>query len=295
MAQKSTGFTQENPEKGKWVLWFPVGYEVFIRGLEEMDKITIAIAEDQEYTRETLARIVESQEDFALVGTAQNGEEALHLLRQHNPQILLLDMLMPLVDGKEVMHQLRTNDTISPGTKVIVVTAADKRELAAEMFAMGAIYYIVKPFDDQTIIQSIRTALDQEILSYDTGRESTKTDTPKKPLEHRITELMLLLGVPAHLRGYQYLREAIFIVATLPDTRHQVAKVVYERIAGEHGVTASTVERAVRHAIETAWDRGDMDTMDQIFGYTVQASKGRPTNTEYIAAVADYLKLTERV
>lgn len=96
-------------------------------------------------------------------------------------------------------------------------------------------------------------------------------------------------------RGYQYLREAIFIVATLPDTRHQVAKVVYERIAGEHGVTASTVERAVRHAIETAWGRGDMDTLDQIFGYTVQASKGRPTNTEYIAAVADYLKLTERV
>ena len=94
------------------MLWFPVSYEVFIRGLEEMDKITIAIAEDQEYTRETLARIVESQEDFALVGTAQNGEEALHLLRQHNPQILLLDMLMPLVDGKEVMRQLRTNDTI---------------------------------------------------------------------------------------------------------------------------------------------------------------------------------------
>lgn len=258
-----------------------------------MDKITIAIAEDQEYTREMLARIVESQEDFALVGTAQNGEEALHLLRQHNPQILLLDMLMPLVDGKEVMHQLRTDITISPGTKVIVVTAADKRELAAEMFTMGVIYYVVKPFDEQTIIQSIRAALDQEILSYDTGRESTKTDTPKKPLEHRITELMLLLGVPAHLRGYQYLREAIFIVATLPDTRHQIAKVVYERIAGEHGVAASTVERAVRHAIETAWGRGDMDTMDQIFGYTVQASKGRPTNTEYIAAVADYLKLTE--
>ena len=143
------------------MLRFPVGYEVFIRGLEEMDKITSAIAEDQEYTRETLARIVESQEVF--VGGYGTKWKALHLLRQHNPQILLLDMLMPLVDGKEVMRQLRTDITISPGTKVIVVSAADKRELAAEMFTMGAIYYVVKPFDEQTIIQSIRTALDQEI------------------------------------------------------------------------------------------------------------------------------------
>lgn len=256
-----------------------------------MDKITIAIADDQEMTVEMLSNIVASQDDFVLAGTAGNGEEALDLVRRCKPQILLLDMIMPLVDGKEVMRQLQSDETISPDTKVIVVTAADRRALAEEMFALGALYYIIKPFDAETIIQSIRAALGQESIWESSENAGTKENTPGKPLEHRITELMLLLGVPAHLRGYQYLRDAIFMVATRPDTRHQMAKIVYGQIAKKHDVSNYTVERAIRHAIEIAWSRGDMDTMDRIFGYTVQASKGRPTNTEYIAAVADYLIL----
>ena len=256
-----------------------------------MDKITIAIADDQEMTVEMLSNIVASQDDFVLAGTAGNGEEALDLVRRCKPQILLLDMIMPLVDGKEVMRQLQSDETISPDTKVIVVTAADRRALAEEMFALGALYYIIKPFDSETIIQSIRAALGQESIWESSENAGTKENTPGKPLEHRITELMLLLGMSAHLRGYQYLRDAIFMVATRPDTRHQMAKIVYGQIAKKHDVSNYTVERAIRHAIQIAWSRGDMDTMDRIFGYTVQASKGRPTNTEYIAAVADYLIL----
>lgn len=256
-----------------------------------MDNITIAIADDQEITVGMLSNIVASQDDFCLVGTAGNGEEALELVRRCKPQILLLDMIMPLVDGKEVMRQLQSDATISPDTKVIVVTAADKQALAEEMFAMGALYYIIKPFDAETIIQSIRAALGQELIWEGSENAGANEGIQEKPLEHRITEVMLLLGVPAHLRGYQYLREAIFAVATRPDTRHQVARNVYGQIATKHDVSVNTVERAIRHAIEIAWSRGDMDTMDEIFGYTVQASKGRPTNTEYIAAVADYLIL----
>ena len=179
-----------------------------------------------------LSNIVASQDDFVLAGTAGNGEEALDLVRRCKPQILLLDMIMPLVDGKEVMRQLQSDETISPDTKVIVVTAADRRALAEEMFALGALYYIIKPFDSETIIQSIRAALGQDIDLGEFGKcRRERKRTGRASLEHRITELMLLLGVPAHLRGYQYLREAIFMVATRPDTRHQMAKIVYGQIA----------------------------------------------------------------
>ena len=291
LTQKTTGFAHADWRETRKNDKVSVGYEVDIRRLGVMDKITIAIADDQEMTVEMLSNIVASQDDFVLAGTAGNGEEALDLVRRCKPQILLLDMIMPLVDGKEVMRQLQSDETISPDTKVIVVTAADRRALAEEMFALGALYYIIKPFDSETIIQSIRAALGRELILESSENAGTKENTPGKPLEHRITELMLLLGVPAHLRGYQYLREAVFMVATRPDTRHQMAKIVYGQIAKKHDVSNYTVERAIRHAIEIAWSRGDMDTMDRIFGYTVQASKGRPTNTEYIAAVADYLIL----
>ena len=152
-----------------------------------MDKITIAIADDQEMTVEMLSNIVASQDDFVLAGTAGNGEEALDLVRRCKPQILLLDMIMPLVDGKEVMRQLQSDETISPDTKVIVVTAADRRALAEEMFALGALYYIIKPFDSETIIQSIRAALGRELILESSENAGTKENTPGKPLEHRIT------------------------------------------------------------------------------------------------------------
>lgn len=256
-----------------------------------MDTITVAIADDQEIVRKMLSNIVTSQADLSLVGTAKDGEEALELLRREKPQVLLLDMIMPLVDGKEVVRRLNADPSISPETKVIVVTAADNKKLADEMFAMGVLFYMIKPFDAETVIQSIRTAQGQRATYETTENAEYSRDFQEKSMEHRITELMLLLGVPAHLRGYQYLREAICLVATRPDTRHHVAKIVYGEIAKNHEVSDYTVERAIGHAIKIAWGRGDLDTMNDVFGYTVQASKDKPTNTEFIAAVADYLTL----
>ena len=152
MAQKSTGFTQEIPEKGKWVLWFPVGYEVFIRGLEEMDKITIAIAEDQEYTRETLARIVESQEDFALVGTAQNGEEAIIQASTHDPDVVFLDLGLPDMDGVEIIKKIREWSNMP----IIVISARSEDEDKIEALDAGADDYLTKPFSVEELLARLR-------------------------------------------------------------------------------------------------------------------------------------------
>ena len=258
-----------------------------------MERITVGIADDQEITLEMLVNIVTSQDKLRLVGTASDGYEALDLLRDKKPQVLLLDLIMPQLDGYEVLRRMHSDDLIAPDTKVIVITAAFNEDMVEDVFALGASYFIRKPFDAESIIQSICSAASAKPM-FPLEEQLLNEDKAHLPLEHRITELMLLLGVPAHLRGYQYLRDAIAMAVRQPDTLGSKARTIYEAIADKNQTTVSSVERSIRHAIEIAWTRGDLDTIDEVFGYTIRASRGRPTNSEFIAIVADRIMLESK-
>ena len=265
------------------------------------EKISVLIADDNPDFSQTLAQYLESQEDMEVIGMAKDGTEAIDMIANTIPDVVLLDVIMPHLDGIGVLERINIIKTLKRPV-CIMLSAVGQDKITQRAISLGAEYYVVKPFDIELLIKRIR-----ELKNYKPVQNSNNfiarepkmkyVDIPatsqntQENLEALVTNVIHEVGVPAHIKGYQYLREAIIMVVNDIDVINQITKCLYPQIARKFHTTPSRVERAIRHAIEVAWGRGQQDVVENIFGYTVSASKGKPTNSEFIAMISDKLRL----
>src|SRR5690625_4664741 len=234
------------------------------------------------------------QKDIEVIGTSYNGRECLEMLDELEPDVLILDIIMPHMDGLTVLDKLQ-NSGRNKQMNVIMLTAFGQEDVMRKAVHYGVSYFILKPFDLESLVSKIR-----EVYSVNYGYEINMAEKQKpykkeKDIESTITSIMHDIGVPAHIKGYLYLREAISMVYNDIELLGSITKILYPEIAKKYNTTSSRVERAIRHAIEVAWNRGNIDSITDLFGYTVNVSKSKPTNSEFIAMVADKLRLQYKV
>ena len=253
-----------------------------------MEQVKLLIVEDNAELRRMLKDFFEMQEDVAVVATASNGVDALACIEESKPDVMLLDMIMPQMDGFELLTRLRQNK-IEPRPEVIALTALCRDDFISRTIELGVQYYMVKPFDfallHQRIIESAGVRKNKPVVG------ATIPGTRMKSIDERIANMFLTIGMPAHIKGYQFLREAVKMVMDSPDMINRITKELYPGIAHRFNTTSSKVERAIRHAIEVAWSRGRIDIINQVFGSNVCSLDSKPTNGEFIALVADKLNL----
>ena len=259
-----------------------------------MAKLQVAIADDNERILQLLNNIISHDEEFEVVGKANNGEEAYNLIKEKEPDIMLLDIIMPKLDGLTVMDRVNhTPDIKKPA--FIVISAVSQEKMTEDAFELGADYYILKPFDNETVVNRIKRVKTRQLRASSKAKKVNAYESQKaymeRNLETDVTNIIHEVGVPAHIKGYQYLRDAIIMSVGDMEMLNSITKILYPTIAKRHQTTPSRVERAIRHAIEVAWSRGKMDTIDELFGYTVNNGKGKPTNSEFIALIADKIRL----
>ena len=252
-------------------------------------KLRILIADSNEDFRVMLTEIISDEEDMTVVSVASNGHETLEMLREHKPDVLLMDLVLPKLDGFGVLQQI--GDT-GANPAVVVTSAFVTDSVMAKCSELGATLFVSKPCDGDAILSRLRLADDMRAKAHQ-PRESIDNRT-EPSLEAVVTEVIHEIGVPAHIKGYQYLREAIILAVNDMDVINAVTKILYPAVAKKFGTTPSRVERAIRHAIEVAWDRGDLETLQKYFGYTVSNIQGKPTNSEFVAMIADRLTLDLR-
>lgn len=248
--------------------------------MEAVKRILVADA-DEEY-RKSLRSVFEEKKEFSVAGDTGDGGELLRLARDGVVDAIVMDVVLTGMDGLEVLEEL---SKLEHRPRVILLSNYTKGGVAELAAARGADYFMVKSCSDEALCRRV---------SELTGAAGANPELPQRlSLEGRITAIIHEVGVPAHIKGYQYLREAIFIAVNDMDVINAVTKVLYPAVAKKFGTTSSRVERAIRHAIEVAWDRGDLETLQKYFGYTVNGAKGKPTNSEFIALISDRLVLEQ--
>ena len=244
---------------------------------------TVLIADSAEDFCSALATALQRSEGFQVVGTATDGEQAIRLIGERKPDILVLDLMLSKQDGISVLKAASGMER----RPVTLATSAFLTEYVSSAAAsLGVRYLMLKPCDMTALVERLEEIRGGESLRYPPQRRVDKTS-----IESMVTNIIHEIGVPAHIKGYQYLREAIIIAVNDMDVINAITKVLYPQVAKTFQTTPSRVERAIRHAIEVAWDRGDLDTLQRFFGYTVSNTKGKPTNSEFIALIADELQL----
>ena len=238
-----------------------------------------------------VAREIAADEELELVGTATDGPRTLELAGELKPDVLILDLMLPRLDGLEVLRRLPETGT---RCRVIMTSAFVSEAVLSRCAASGVDYFVPRPCDPLALVIRAKQA-NAPIRPQEAGvREPGRSEVTAAELEARVTEVIHEIGVPAHIKGYQYLREAIILTYNDMDMINAVTKVLYPEVAKRFSTTPSRVERAIRHAIEVAWDRGDIEVLQKYFGYTVSNIKGKPTNSEFIAMIADSLLLRQK-
>ena len=261
-----------------------------------MKKIKVCVVDDNRELVALLEEYISAQEDMEVIAVAHNGQECLNMLENVNPDILILDIIMPHLDGLGVLEKLREvhRETMP---NVIMLTAFGQEDVTKKAVDLGASYFILKPFDMENLVNNIRQVNSKGhsvIKSNPQVNYRTQSEQKPKNLDASITSIIHEIGVPAHIKGYLYLREAISMVYNDIELLGSITKVLYPDIAKKFNTTASRVERAIRHAIEVAWSRGNIESISSLFGYTVSMTKAKPTNSEFIAMVADKLRLEHK-
>lgn len=260
--------------------------------------IKVAIADDNENMVRMLTDLVSRDSELHVVGTAKNGEEACEIIREKEPDIVLLDIVMPKLDGLGVMDRMNRDKNMKKHPNFIIISAIGQENVTEDAFRLGASYYIMKPFDQDALLSRIKLTRQNEQKQPGSIRKNelleSEQEEKKRSLESEVTDIIHEIGVPAHIKGYQYLREAIVMSVNDIEMLNSITKILYPTIAKKYQTTSSRVERAIRHAIEVAWSRGKMDTIDELFGYTIHNGKGKPTNSEFIALIADKIRLDYR-
>ncbi len=261
-----------------------------------MPEYNVAIAEDNPQMLNLYVDMLENEAGFKVVGKADNGEDAVKMIVRTKPDLVLMDVIMPKMDGLSVMERVKKEYGSRKAPSFIMVTAAGSEQVTADAFRMGASNFIMKPFSKEIVMDKIRSVCrgGADALHHEQERVGPyvdKREYMRQNLENDVTRLLHEIGIPAHIKGYQYLRDAIVISVAEEEILVSVTKVLYPAIAKKHNTTSSRVERAIRHAIEVAWTRGRLDTIHELFGYTVNNGKGKPTNSEFIALVSDKIRL----
>lgn len=263
-----------------------------------MHNIKVCIADDNRELVNLLEEYISSQNEMEVVGVAYNGQECLTLIADQEPDVLILDIIMPHLDGLAVLERINQIG-LSKKPNIIMLTAFGQEDVTKKAVDLGAAYYILKPFDMETLINKIKEVSGkiQTVLPHKSNGslQITRKDNKQFNLDASITSIIHEIGVPAHIKGYMYLREAITMVYNDIELLGSITKVLYPDIAKKFNTTSSRVERAIRHAIEVAWSRGNIESISSLFGYTVSHTKAKPTNSEFIAMVADKLRIEHKV
>ena len=258
-----------------------------------MEKIKIIIADDNLEFVSTFVNFLEEQDDMEVIATAKDGLEAYDKVIEMKPDVLLLDVIMPHLDGIGVLEKLKASG-VTP--ICIMLSAVGQDNITKRALSIGASYYMIKPFELDVLVKRIRDLKnvtkfsENNFILKDNGIKNSyinieNNKSKEDNLEALVTNIIHEVGVPAHIKGYQYLRDGIMMVVENMDVLNQITKQLYPDLAKKHKTTPSRVERAIRHAIEVAWNRGEINTIENIFGYTVNANKGKPTNSEFIAMI----------
>lgn len=248
-----------------------------------MDSVkTILVADASESFRQNFIEAIQNEPDLRVIAETGDGQELLDMIRQLQPDVVVMELVLGGIDGLEVLNQLDSDLEHKP--KVLILSSYVQGTMADLAAERGADFYLTKPCRISVVCERIRQLTVSSVIATARSRN----------LEAEITSIIHEVGVPAHIKGYQYLREAILIAVNDMEVINAVTKILYPEVAKHFGTTASRVERAIRHAIEVAWDRGDLETLQKYFGYTVSNAKGKPTNSEFIAMIADRLNLEQR-
>lgn len=260
-----------------------------------MKQLNVAIADDNERILEVLGDIVRADKDLSLVGQAGNGEDLYRIIQKCQPDVVLLDLIMPKMDGLTVMEQARHDKTLKKHPYFIVISAVGQENITEDAFQKGANYFLLKPFNNNTVLSRIKDTGKLAVQELRTAKPDVIEEKDMLPsLESAVTNMLHEIGIPAHIKGYHYLRDSIIMAIEDMDVLNAITKILYPTVAKKHQTTSSRVERAIRHAIEVAWNRGKLDTLDSLFGYTVNNRKGKPTNSEFIALIADTIRLDRK-
>lgn len=257
-----------------------------------MDKLKVVIADDNRQFNMLLTEVFNSQPDFIVVGNSYDGVETLKIVEELKPDLLMLDIIMPYLDGIGVIENLSAKK-FKPN--IIVISAVGQENISQKAVNMGALYYFVKPFDLNVMVERVR----QLVLNLPVKKElpeeinqlSARNSISQIDLETEVSEILKELGIPAHVRGYQFLRDAIIEATLDADLINGITKVLYPLIAEKYNTTPTRVERAIRHAIEISSTRGKVETLYKYFGYSTSQERGKTTNAEFIALISDKLRL----
>ncbi len=264
------------------------------------EKMKVLIADDNYDFAKTLRKFLDNDSEISVIGIAKDGEEAIDEIRENEPDVCLLDMIMPQIDGLGVLEKVSAMN-LKRKPIFIMISAVGQEKITQKALNLGADYYVVKPFDIEILVERIKqiknykpeNTRNKVIENNEIKAQYIKIDNEKdeQNLEALVTNMIHEVGVPANIKGYLFLREAIMMVVNDINSINQITKVLYPDIAKKFGTTAPRVERAIRHAIEVAWGRGNQDLIENLFGYTVSSDKGKPTNSEFIALLADKIRL----
>ncbi|MBQ7718156.1 MAG: sporulation transcription factor Spo0A [Clostridia bacterium] len=255
------------------------------------NRVKVLITEDNEEYAMQLKKTFE-ENNIDVVGIAKDGSEALDLIERYAPDLVTLDIIMPNIDGVGVLKRLQKMD-IGKKPRILIITGAGKEHIIEHCMSYGVDYVMLKPCDSLGVVERIKLICSKDEAPTAGGVQYDKMR--RRSLEINVTNIIHMVGVPANIKGYQYLRDAIILAMTEKDIIGAVTKQLYPRVAANHNTTASRVERAIRHAIEVACLRGNEEALYKLFGYTVSNNKGKPTNSEFIAMIADKLRLDMEV
>jgi two-component system response regulator (stage 0 sporulation protein A) len=244
----------------------------------------LLIADTDETYRQTLRGVFENKRDFIVSGDTGDGEELVRMARQYEPDAIVMDVVLCGLDGLAVLEELSRLERRPRIVMLSNFTRGGVADMAAER---GADYFMTKPCNENTLYQRVQQLIGMDVVTQEVPRRVS--------LESRVTAIIHDVGVPAHIKGYQYLRDAIMMVIEEPEMLNSITKILYPTIAKRNQTTPSRVERAIRHAIEVAWSRGNMDIINALFSYTVSTGKGKPTNSEFVALIADKIRLQNKI
>ena len=269
-----------------------------------MENVNVVIVDDNPMILNTLDEVISSEAGLSVIGRADNGKDAIDMIKDTQPDVVLLDLEMPQMDGITVVENIKKKTSMLKNPAFIILSAVGGEQMTEEAFQAGANYFLMKPFDKDILVNKIRRIGKRPVrpvpgkvleapLKAATPEEAAmnREEYMKEHLETDITKMLHELGIPAHIKGYQYLRDAISMVVRDREMMEAVTKILYPEIAKKNYTSSSRVERAIRHAIEVAWGRGSLEVIDELFGYTISTGKGKPTNSEFIALIADKICL----
>lgn len=235
--------------------------------------------------------VLNSNDKIDIMRTTEDGASLYNIVKECKPDVLVVDVFITNIDGLEVVEQIREDDELA-NTKIIFLSTVGSPRIISMAFNLGADYYIMKPCEPKVLVKRI-LQMSGMSLDYDNEKlnETKLMNHRVNSIENDVTEIIREIGIPAHIKGYQYIREGIIMAINDMNMLNYITKLLYPAIAKKYKTTSSSVERAIRHAIEVAWGRGKIEVIEEVFGYTVSAGKGKPTNSEFIALIADKLRI----